>query len=238
MANFVLTDAAIFVHGYDLGVHSNQVNLSLESETVDNTTFGGGGYRSRRGGLKTTSAELQGFHDADPSTSGFSDLGVIDRVLTVAPARTEGSVSYLARVGNFSYSTLGQVGEMNPFTINAESTNAEGAIRGALTKFGSVSATGVTGTAVNLGAGGAGKFLYLGLHVLTAGTTLSVQVQSATTQGGTYSFVGGASVTLMSAVGGYWMTRVDASAFTSTWYKINVTAITGTFNIAASLAIQ
>jgi len=152
-----------------------------------------------------------------------------------------GSVAYMMQATKFSYEILGDVGEVTPFTLEASSSEgATGLVRGQLAKAkGNVSATGATGSAVNLGAGSAGKYLYLALHVFSAGTTISVKVESDSAQAfSSPADVASATISSVTAAGGTWITRVDASALTDTWYRVNVTAVTGTFSVAAALAIQ
>ena len=240
MANFVLTDTQVYVHAYDLTTHTNQVSVNTEVETVDNTTFGGNGYRSRRAGLRTVEAEVSGYHDADPDAEGFTELGVVDRVVTVA-ADGEGSTAFAFHAGNFNYSTLGAIGEMNPFSISMQGTNATGVVRGALAKGpGSVAngSTGVKGVGVNLGAGGAGKRLYIAAHVFTAGTSLSLDVRQSTTSGGTYTAIEDFELNSVTIAGGQWVSFDASSGVTGPWYKIGVSAITGAFDFAVTLAIQ
>lgn len=239
MANFVLLDQAIHVGGYDLTTHSNQVALTQEVETQDSTTFGGGGFRSRKGGLKDVTLEASGFHDSDPSTLGFTKLGIADEVVTLHKGAAS-DVAYFFRGANGTYETLGAVGEMNPYSIGASGSNGQGLVRGLVARVkGNVSATGSTGVAVNCGAGGAGKYLYAAVHVFSAGTTLSVKIESDSAQAfSTPADVASATITGMTAVGGYWMTRVDATSITDTWFRFNVTACTGTFSIAGVIAVQ
>lgn len=240
MANFVLTNACIYVHSYDLGVHSNQVSVTAEAETVDNTTFGSGGYRSRRGGLKTVSAEFAGFHDSDPSASGFTELGVIDRGITVSAGGSEGDVAYVFWGGNFSYETLGAVGEMNPFTISSESTNSRGLVRTKLAKTkGSFSAAAPVGSAINLGAGGAGKKIRASVHIFSAGAACTVLVESSADQAFT-SPLGVMNVNAAGAItaAGTYYNETGADSATNPWYRFNVTSCTGTFVIAGSIGIQ
>ncbi|MGW3808854.1 hypothetical protein [Micromonospora sp. NPDC005113] len=244
MATIALTDATVWVGGYDFTGDVNQISLNATADQLDVTTFGSDGFRNRIGGLKDVSAQVAGFWSsgtsAAPDPHLSPDLGVADRVCTASPGKTEGSVAYLCRVGKFGTQMFGTSGEAVPFSLDMQGTNKEGLIRGQVTKAkGNVTTTGATGTAVNLGAGGAGKFLYLAVHVFTAGTTISVKVESDTTSGfASPADVASATVGPITTAGGVWMTRVSAAAITDTWFRLNVTAVTGTFSVAAALAIQ
>lgn len=245
MSTFVLTDVTTWIGGHDFTTDSNSLSLNIEVDEQEDTTFGGGGYRSRKGGLKSVSADLECFYsigastDIDPEV--FSTLGTANEVATFAPTGAVQTAAYMAQMGKFSTEFLGSVGEMAGQSLSMMGTDGvAGAVRGQVCKTkADVSATGATGSAVNLGAGAAGKYLYLALHVFSAGTTMDVKVESDTLEAfGTPADVASATVTGVAAAGGTWMTRVDASAITDSWFRLNVTAITGTFSIAAAMAIQ
>lgn len=244
MSTFVLTDVTTWVAGYDFTTDLNEMSLSVEVDEQENTTFGGGGYRSRLGGLRSVEAELGGYWQSamtnavDPQA--FNNLGTIDRVVTVSPTGAVGSAAYMAQMGKFSYELGGGVGEVMPFSLNMVGTNGVGLVRGQIAAAKqSVNATGALGSAVNLGAGSAGKYLYAVLHVFSAGTTISVKVESDTAS----NFLGAADVTdatisSVTTAGGTWMARVDASSITDTWFRLNVSAVTGTFSVAGAIAVQ
>jgi hypothetical protein len=243
VSTFTLTDCTTWIAGHDFTGDSNSLSLSLEADEQDATTFGST-FRSRKAGLRSLSAELECFYSAgsgeiDPVV--FSSLGTAGEVATFSPTGAVQTTAYMCQVGKFSTEILGSIGEMAGQSLSMQGTDGQvGAVRGQVCKTkASVSATGATGSAVQLGAGSAGKYLYLALHVFSAGTTISVKVESDDNSGFTSaSDVAGATIGPVTAAGGTWMTRVDASAFTDDWYRINVTAITGTFSIAAALAIQ
>lgn len=241
MAVFVLTDALILAHDQDLSGQSNKVTLKTMADEKDATTFGQGGYRVKVGGLKTVDLDLSGYQDSSavPDAAAFAALGVADRAYTVAAANVTGQTAYLFQAGEFEYDQGDAVGNLAPFDAKAKGTNIVGVARGQLAKpKGVVSATGVLGGGVNLGAGGAGKFLYATLHVIgTPGTTVTVIVQSDTTSGFAAPTTR-ATIGPITTAGGTFMTRVNAAAFTDTWWRFNVSAITGSFTLAGSLAIQ
>lgn len=245
MASLVLTDCTVFVHDTDFTGFSNELSLSISVDDLDSTVFASGGYRTRKGGLKDVEADLSGFWEAaeaggSPDTAGFSDLGGIDRVVTFTPEGLEQGPAYICQLGKFSYEHGGGVGELDPFSLAMQGTNGVGLVRGQLAaERQTVDATGVLGTPVQLGAGSAGKYLYLAFHVFSAGTTISVKVESDDAEAFTDpSDVASATITSVTTAGGRWMTRVDASSITDDWFRVNVTAITGEFDVAASIAIQ
>lgn len=240
MTSFAFVDATTWVNGYDFTTDLNQVSLTATAEELDNTAFGSGGYRSRIGGLKTVSAQLAGFWQSAASAAvdpqAFPDLGVADRVVTIAPDDAETTTAYFFQGGKFSYDMFGQIGEVTPFTLGMQGTNGVGAVRGQVAKAkANVSATGATGSVVNLGAVGSTQYLYAVLHVFTAGTTITVQVQSDDSSGFASPTTRG-TIGPITTTGGTWMTRV-AGAITDTHYRFNVSAVTGTFSIAGAIGI-
>lgn len=241
MANFVLTDAVILAHDQDISGSSNKVGLKVMADDKDVTVFGGGGYRLSLGGLKTVSFSVDGYQDsaAGPDAAAFAALGVADRAYTVAAANVATQPAYLFQAGEFDYDLGDAVGNVAPFTAASKGTNSVGVARGQLAKSkGVVSATGALGSGVNLGAGGAGKFLYATLHVFSPiGTTVTVIIQSDTTSGFGAPTTR-ATIGPITTLGATFMTRVNATAFTDTWWRMNVSAITGSFTLAGALAIQ
>ena len=239
MTSFVLEDATTWVNGYDFTGDTNQVSLSATAEELDATPFGVG-FRVRRTGLRTVTAQLNGFWQSalsgavDPEA--FPDLGVADRVVTLAPDLAEGSTAYLFQGGKFSYQAFGQVGAMTPFSLGMSGTNGVGLIRGQVAKAkADVSAVGATGTGVQLGAVGVGQYLYASLHVFAAGTTITVDVESAPDD----TFAAATSrgtIGPVTTAGGVWMARV-VGPITDAYYRFNVTAVTGTFSIAGAIGI-
>jgi hypothetical protein len=239
MATFAFVDATTWIGGYDMTTDLNQVALNISADELDVTTFGSGGYRSRIAGLRTVEANFNGFWQAGTGTvdpTVFTDLAVVDRVVTMAPAATETSAAYMWQGGSFTYSPFGQIGEATPFTLGYKGTNGVGCVRGQVAKAkGNVSATGATGSGLLLGAVSSTQFLYSTLHVFSAGTTITIQVQSDDNAGFS-SPTTRATIGPITTAGGTWATRV-AGPFTDTYWRWNVSAITGTFSIAGAIGI-
>jgi hypothetical protein len=237
MAATILNDVVIYANEYDLTSSSNKVTLDASVDEQDATVFGNNGYKTIIGGLRNVEMDLDGWWDNLNDASTFTNFGIFDQPVTVGPASTEGSRAYMFQAARTKYEWFGAVGDVNPFNFHAMGSNTVGLIRGMILKTrGAATATGVIGTPQQVGAGGAGKWLYGVIHVFTAGTTITVQVQSSATVGGTYTTRG--TFPAITAVGGTWLTRVDASAITDTWWRLNVSALTGTFNLAGSVAVQ
>lgn len=240
MATFALTDATCWVGGYDFTGDLNQISLAASADELDVTTFGSGGYRSRIAGLRTVQASLAGFWSSAstgaPDPQLMPDLGVTDRVVTIAPDDAEGAVAYMFQGAKFSTQMFGAIGDATPFSVEMMGTNGVGLIRGQVLKAkGNVNSTGATGTAVELGAVSSGQYLYATFHVFSAGTTVTAVLESdvdntfatATTQ---------ATFGPITTTGGTWATRV-AGPLTDTWYRLRISAVTGTFSIAGAAGI-
>lgn len=239
MAAHVLTNSTLFVAGYDLTADSNEVQWALEADAQECTTFASSGAKEYKAGLKSAEMSAKGFWQAGSGTVDpevFTNLGTADRVATWCQLGTADSAAYFGRFGSFAYQLGGALGEMMPFSLDSKGTNGQGIIRGKLAKAkGNVSATGATGSAVELDAASATQYLYAVVHIFSAGTTVTINLESDTASNFP-SAATQATIGPLTTAGGTWMTRV-AGAITDTFFRFNVTAITGTFSIAAAVGI-
>jgi len=244
VATHAALDVTTWLSGYDLTGDSNQTTLDIEYEALTDTCFGDDA-QSRLAGLEDVTTQVAGYFQAgtglvDPEL--FTGLGSTLQTISQSPDGAESSVAYFWQTKKFNYQVFGAVGEVNPFQLDAQGvrgngTLSAGAVRGRILKTkANVSATGATGTAYELGAASATQYLYGAFHVFSAGTTITAVIESdsdntfasATTQ---------ATFGPITTTGGTWATRV-AGAITDTWYRLRVTAVTGTFQIAAVVGIK
>lgn len=241
MAPVVLTDCIAWVGGYDFTTDTNTLALNVEVDDQDSTTFGNSGWKGHAAGLKSVSSDLSGLWQSAtllaPDPQAMANLGVADLAQTYAATSTEGSVAYFYQGLELSYNLFGSVGELAPFSVKSSGSNYVGAVRGQISPAkGNVSGTGGLGTGVQLGAVSATQYLYGVFHILgTPGTTVTGKLESATAG----TFVGAtqrATFGPLTTAGGTWVTRT-AGAITDTWFRFNVTAITGTFSIAGAIGI-
>ncbi len=242
MATFAMTDVTTWVGGYDMTTDINKISVKAEVEELDTTVFGGGGYKSRIGGLKDVMADLAGFWQSATSAAvdveAFPDLGVAGRPVTVSPAGTAGNVAYMFLGGKFNYEIFGQVGEVAPFSLGMKGTNPYGLVRGQVAAAkGNVSATGALGSVLNLGAPTSTQYVYAVLHVFSAGTTITVQVQSDDAAGMSSPTTRG-TIGPITTAGGTWLTRVAGPFVGESYWRLNISAITGTFQVAGAIAVQ
>lgn len=236
---FAMTACSIWVAGYDMTSDANKLTVASSVEELDVTTFGSGGYRARIGGLRDVDASVEGFQtDAtgEVGTQLFPLLATADEAWTVSDTGVAGGAAQMFRAGKFEVGQFGDVGSVSPFSLKAKGTNSQGLIRGKIAKAkANVSATGVLGTGYQLGAVGATQYLYATVHIFSAGTTVTIVLESD--DNGSYSSATTqATIGPLTATGGTWMTRV-AGAITDDYYRFRVTAITGTFSIGAAFGI-
>lgn len=236
MANFSITAETIWLHDIDMSGYLKKADAKIGVVELENTTFASGGYRSRIGGLRTVALAGDGFWDSTPDLSLFGAVGVGNRVVTISPQGAETNVAYLWRAAEFDYTQYGAVGDLTPFSITANSADQQGMIRGQMAAAKQVvSATGLFGSAVNLGLLGATQFLYASIHVFAAATTITIAINSGTSSGSTPTQR--AIFPAFTTTGGNWLIRVAGPVATDTWWKFNVTANTGSFTLAGAIGI-
>src|SRR5438034_1476615 len=237
MPTFAVTNATIWVAGLDMTSYLNKATLKMMAAELDITTFGAT-FRSRLGGLRDTDMAWDGFWTSIPDAAQFAQLGSANQAVTVSPRGTETDVAYFFQGEQFTYSQFGKIGEAAPFSATLKGSDGiAGAVRGQLTVVNrSVAGTGLIGSAVNLGLLGTGQYLYAAVHALTAGTTITIAVNSGTSSGSTPTQR--AIYSAITTTGGYWLTRLAGPIATDTWWRFNVTADTGTWTISGGIGIR
>lgn len=242
MSPHAVLDTTTWLSGYDLTGDSNKTDTVFEVEGLIDTRFGMRG-QSRIGGLHTASTSVEGYTNYgagevdDTLNTGLAQA----HVLTQSPDGTEGSVAYFWQARTFMFSTFGEIGTVLPFSLQAQSGRGSGPVAGAvrgrvLKTKAEVSATGATGTAYELGAVASGQWLYGAFHLFERGTTVTAVLESApdnTFAAATTRITFGP----ITATGGTWGTRL-AGPITDTWYRLRITAITGTHTIACAAGIK
>lgn len=227
----------IHIHDTDFSGYLHKVTApKISVAELDSTVFGAS-YVTRIGGLKDAEFSGEGFWDSPPDAAAFAALGVADRVVTICPQGAETNTAYMFQMAEFDYQAFEAIGNMIPLMVGGKSSNGVGVVRGQLAKaVGSVSATGQLGSILTMTGPSSSQFLYATLHVLTAATTITVQVQSATLVGFGSPTTRG-TIGPITAAGGTWLVRV-AGPITDGFWRLNVSAITGTFSVAGAIGIQ
>lgn len=240
----VARDFATWIGGYDITADLHKFSLDVSVEPSDAPHFGAAAM-VRNGGLATADASLDGWFQADVGLVDptlWAAMGSTVQTVTHSTSGAEGDVAYFYPARQFSYKPFGRVGETVPFSLAVKGARAgDGvpnarAVRGRVAKAkASVSATGATGTGQQLGAVSATQHAYAVLHVFSAGTSLTVAVESASDAAFTAPSSRG-TIGPVTAAGGLWMTRV-AGPITDTYWRFNISAITGVFSIAGAIGI-
>lgn len=241
MPNLALTNATIWIGGTDMTSYLNKVSLAATTAELAGDTFATAalGYRVRvPGGLKDTQFSEDGFWQGVPDAAQFAQLGAANQAVTVSAQGTEQSVAYMFLGGQFNYDPWGKIGDVAPFTATMAGTDAlSGLVRGQLGAVSqSVSATGQVGSILSLTAVSATQFLYATIHVLSAGTSATIQVQSAALVGFAGPTTRG-SFTLTGATGGQWLVRVPGP-ITDAFFRFNCSAQVGTYIVSGGIGVQ
>jgi hypothetical protein len=241
MAVLALTDMLVLVNGADLTGNSSKLEVTTSTEELDSTNFYSGGWREKVAGLYSHEWTLEGFWEAGnsgkPDDRLWTDLGTTT-AWTAAMQQASGSVAYFGNVYNGAHTIGGEVGTLAP--LMAKGMGNGRVIRGELMHPAATArtTTGAT-TGVQLGALSSTQSMFAVLHVVSAsGTTptLDVALQSAATQGGSYTSritFSQATTLRTSQLSSY------AGAQTNTWWRVNYT-IAGTspsylFAVAAGI---
>lgn len=242
MAEYVVDGAFAYLGALDLSDQMTEWSMTGSGDPLDKTTMrNNGGARRYKMGLITTQATVGGFVDMGTQDSllmsGFQARST--KAFMAGNEETEGQPCCIMQIVKPTFQQhSGQVGELPKHSIGVSSTDKYGGVRGAvLVKATSVSTTGAKGTAVQLGAASSTQNLFAGFFLLgTAGTSITAVIESDNAS----NFPSGTTrVTFgpLTVAGGNWATPV-AGAITDDWYRLRVTAITGTWIIAAAAAIE
>lgn len=240
MAKFAWLNATVWGGGFDFTGQANTVSVESTVEDVDVTTFGSGGYREVIGGLKDYTLSVGGFWEAgtgavDPAA--YATVGGTGQTFVISPANTAGQPMYAVNAMTSGYTIGGELGAAAPFELSAAAATPWPMVRGQIAAAkGAASATGQLGAILTLPAAGAGQQVYAGLHVFSAGTTLTVQLQSAAAIGFA-SPTTRATFTAMTAVGHQWLTPV-AGPITDQFWRLNISAVTGSFTVGGWIGVQ
>jgi hypothetical protein len=112
MAKFVATDYKVTINGTDFSQSIAQVNLEISSDDVETTAFGGT-FRTRIGGLKDGTLQLDFMQDFGAGSVDAVLFPLIQNnsLATVVLTPTSGTVS----ATNPSYTALCLVNQYTPF---------------------------------------------------------------------------------------------------------------------------
>lgn len=236
----ILKDVFLYIDGYDFQPVTSSAPLSSEKEAVDATTFGSDGARRYEKGLEQTTLEVQGNWGA--SSTGvdaelWADLaGDDERVYTLGEAPVETAIAWSFRANRTNYLPFADsIGSLAKFIANAEGRSR--LLRGQLAAVKqTVTGLGPLGSVLNIGAVSATQHVYAVLHLFgTAGSSITVQVQSDDSSGMASPVTRG-TIGPSTTAGAKALTPV-AGTITDTHWRLNVSAIVGTWQVAGFIAI-
>lgn len=110
MAKFVALDYKTTINGTDFSASIAQVNLELSSDEVETTAFGST-FRTRVGGLKTGTLQLDFHQDFGAASIDATLFPLLNSLATVVITPTSGTVS----ATNPSYTAVCLVNSYSPF---------------------------------------------------------------------------------------------------------------------------
>jgi hypothetical protein len=172
----VLTNVKLLVDGRDMSGQMNAIGVEYGVDALDATVYGTD-TRKNAGGLKTTTMSHQGYWASNEDQHIFDRVGGKALVTICPDAATEGNPAYFNKVIHSTYTLGGAVGELLPFSFDAEAAGS--LVQGVVLKtLGSVTAGG-NSTGEQIGAVAAGESFYAALHITAiSGGTLTVTIQS------------------------------------------------------------
>lgn len=250
MPAFALTDVEIFAGALPASCFSNTLDLTMDGEMVDATTFCSGGWRVMVPGLRTWSASFSGPQDFDPTTAANTldpdeyytvEVNATYPLMIVPQGAAAGSVAYASNAILNTYTPLtGSVGDLAEHNTSwgPAATNMP-LVRGLMVTRQTVTATG-NGTGYQLGAVSASQRVYSGVHFLTAGgTTPNITVILESDDNSSFtSATTRATFTAATTRSAQW-TSV-AGAIADDWWRLRWT-VTGTspsFQVRGFIGIQ
>ena len=241
MAKFVFNDGKVFSGGYDLSSHITSVNLDITAEELDATTINSGGFKSKLGGIKDSTLQLDGFYEAGankPDALLGASVGN-ELLVTTVPDAGVGNTAYFMKSRLFSYQMFGAVGEIAPFSIS-KSQSSDVVVQGKVQIDEAITATG-NSPGVQLGAVGATEKCFVGIHCYgvsgTSTPTITFKLQSDDNASFT-SPTDRITFTGITAIGSDFQSV--AGAITDQHWRLNYT-VSGTnpsFSIHATIGIE
>lgn len=110
MAKFAAVDYSISINGTNFSTNLNSAELSIESDDLETTAFGGE-WRTRIGGLKSGSLTLSFMQDFGASSVDATLYPLLNTAATVVIKPTSGTVT----ATNPSYTAVCLVNQYSPF---------------------------------------------------------------------------------------------------------------------------
>lgn len=240
MTASILRDQNIYVGGYNLTTQSNTVGLDYSVNGLPNTAFGDD-TESEAAGLKTVTAQAEGFYQADPIDDAlFNKISVPNTIFSICNG-AQGERAFTFKSLLADYTPFGNsVGELARFKTGAKASKGGDLIRGVLLYKGTITADGES-PSVQLPTIADGRKGYLALHMFNfddAADDLSIEIRSDASD----SFVGGdvlrATLNPTNAIGTLWQELTAPTTNTYWRAEFDVTGATPAYDIALIMGIQ
>lgn len=112
MAKFVMTAGYVALNGTDLSDYCSSIQLQIEAESKDTTTFGSGGWHAELSGIKSASLALQFKQDVAASAIDSIMWPLFGTVVTFEVRATQAAVG----TSNPKYTGSVNVRQWNPIS--------------------------------------------------------------------------------------------------------------------------
>lgn len=217
MAQYVITDADIWAGSYEFSCYTASVKTDVTVAEVDFTTMCSGGWSTVKGGLKTWTAEIEGFNDLDESggssidSRNWSQLGSNDPWGMTHTTAADAGVCY------FGNGLLSSVYPQGPEVgaagkLSAKWAGSSAFVRGQVAVNGAKTTTG-TGTILDFGTTPTTSMkVYAAVWVTaisgTSSPTITVKVQSDDNSGMS-SATDRITFSAVTAIGAQWATPIS-----------------------------
>ena len=235
----VLTNAKIYLEGYDLTGAMNQLDLARSVDVPDRTVFGDSNRRTLAGGLETARFSGGGYADLTDDT----DMHILegnfgaDATLTVCPTGVDGGRAFVMTALTSSIEQGGTVGDIYPFRFEAMSNTM--LQRGVLLMPKTVKTSAGNGAVATFPDDTSATGKWTGhLHIFaTDGGTLTVHIKSNLT--GTFA---GSEVTRVTfpakTTTGGWVALSSVGAVTHNYWRTNWTFSGSSVTFAVAVGIE
>lgn len=225
MAQYVITDADLFAGSYEFSCYTASVKTDVSVAEVDFTTMCSAGWTAVKGGLKSWTAEIEGYNDQDDATlasidsRNWSQLGANDPWGMTHTTAADAGVAYF---GNGLLSSVypqgPEVGAAGKLSAKWAGTSAF--VRGQVAVNAARTTTG-TGTILDFGTTPTTSMkVYAAVWVTaitgTSTPTITVKVQSDDNSGMS-SATDRITFTAITAVGAQWAVPITFPASERYW---------------------
>ena len=239
MASFVATDVKTWLDEFDFSGKMNAVAVDYSAELKEATAMGDTAIR-RLAALPFVSASMQGNWGSSIDKELADRISLADKILSFAPeGSAEGNRAFTFRAAMGDYQLGATVGEVFPFSVNAEGSAGDPLVAGMLMHDAARTATG-NGNGQQVGAiAAASNSIYGALHVTAvsgSSPTLDITVESDDNSGFTSATT---RLTYTQATGLTSQWKELAGPITDDWWRVVYTigGSTPSFDFAFVLGI-